>query len=366
MAVNTYFSTLVAICAGLLCLQSCSNGNSSYIPIFAVKKIKQEAGQLFDLKITVKDGKSKDAKKRAEFDFISLVLERNGKETDLSLRQWGDRGEDSSFGIGNKYEAVKSDGGATRQYNDLYYLQTFSGTLIASVSGIVYSGSNKNSIPIEITASKGVKGVFTLNDATDKLTLQLSNAEAAQQYTIDLAGNINYLDYGVAKIVTTDADGKVSSTWTLTNKTDKRKVCEIEFAAKVTNNNNTRIISTVIEFPCLREYDSGDIIVNSEGSVFFGDSTDQHNCRLDHHKEGEVRWSYAEYDKYPVGKTEQKAKLDMGKAKNKLGNIADFKPDELCYYIVVKGKFECSDREGSGIRGIIDSRAIHGKCATTT
>ena len=361
MAVNTHVSTLVAICASWLCLQACSNG--SYIPIFTVKKIKREVGQLFNLKITVKDGKDKDAKNRSSFDYISLELKQDGKESDLSLRQWGRLAEKSFFG--GKYKEVKSDSGATRQYNDLYYLRTFSGTLVASVSVITYSGSNENSIPLEITASQGVTGVFTLNAATDKLTLQLSNAEAVRQYTIDLADNINYLDYGVAKVATTDADGKLSSSWPLTNKIDKRKVCETEFAAKVTNNDNddTRIISTVIEFPCLREYGGDNIIVNSDGTVFFGNSAQQSNCRWADNKESDVHWSYAEYDKYPAGKTKQKANIDMSKAKSKLGSIADFKPDELCYYIVVKGKYKCSDKDSS-IGGSINSRAVHGKCAT--
>ena len=112
-------------------------------------------------------------------------------------------------------------------------------------------GSDKNSIPIEIT-NKGITGVFSLNDATDKLTLQLSNAKPSQQYTINLATDINYLDYGLAKTVTTDANGKANHIWTLTNKTDKSKVCAIEFAAEITTNNeeDTRIIATEIKFPC--------------------------------------------------------------------------------------------------------------------
>ena len=363
MVVNVKISVLVVMCASLLCLQSCSKG--SYIPIFTVKKIEQEAGQLFKLKTTVKDGKGKDAEHRTGFDFIRLQLEQDSKETDFRLRQWGNHDDNIIFS--NRYKTITRDNGATRQYNNLYYLQAFSGTLVASVFGVTYSGSNENSLPLEITANRGIKGVFTLNDATDELTLQLSNAEPLQQYKIDLADNINYLDYGVAKIADADADGKINSSWTLTSEIDKQKVCEAEFAAKVASNesgtDDIRIISTVLEFPCLREHDR-DISVNNDGSVLFGDRTAQINCYGADYKEAEVRWSYAEYDKYPAGKTENGAYIYMDRKKTQLGSIADYKPDELCYYIVVKGKYKCSERNSSS-GGSIGARALHGKCAAT-
>lgn len=247
-------------------------------------------------------------------------------------------------------------------------MEEFNGVLAAGVSGITYSGSNENSIPIKITDIKGVKGAFTLNDATDKLTLHLANAEPSQQYKIDLADNINYLDYGVAKIENADADGKINSSWTLTNKINKQKVCEVEFAAKVTINDgdtdDTRIISTTIEFPCLSKYDHDKIVVNSDGSVFFGNSTVQYDCHGVAYKKAEAHWSYSEYDKYPSGKTETMVKIDMKSKRSKLGRIAGYNPAELCYYIVVKGKYKCSDKKSS-VSGGINARTIHGKCADT-
>lgn len=360
MVVNIKISALAAMCASFLWLQSCSEG--SYIPIFTVDKIEQEVGQLFSLEITVKDGEGKDAKRRTDFDHIGLELYHTGKEVDLELLQWG---HDVDFG---EYKEIVSDGGATRRYNNLYCPQEFSGTLLASVSGITYSGNNENSIPLEITTNMGIEGFFSLNKATDKLALQLSNAEPSQQYTIKLAANINYLDYGVDKIVTADVEGKINSSWTLANKIDKQKVCEVEFAAKVASNDDdtddTRIISTVVEFPCLREHDRDKIIVRHDGSVFFSDSTVQFNCRGDDYKEAKVQWSYAKYDKYPAGKTEDRVNLDMEREKTKLGRIANYKPDELCYYIVVKGKYKCSTSRSSSSGGI-NARAVHGKCAVT-
>lgn len=247
MAVKAKVSMLVVMSA--VCLQSCpGTPERSSFPVFAVEKIEREAGQLFDLKITIKSGKGKYAEKTTtNFGGIRLHLSKDGSESDSRLQQW-----DSDYGkVLTGYgipRAASSDEGATREYKDLYLQQEFKGELIATVGLFV---DIENSIPFEIT-NKGLTGVFSLNDATDKLTLQLSNAKPAQQYTINLATDINYLDYGLAKTVTADANGKANSSWTLTNKTDKSKVCAIEFAVKVTNKrDDTRIISTVIEFPCV-------------------------------------------------------------------------------------------------------------------
>lgn len=257
-------SMLVVMSA--ICLQSCpSTPPEHYIPIFASDKITQEAGQLFDLKITVRSGKRKYAKERTGFDgYICFKFIQDGKEADLTIRQWDiDGGKVSdkdrlpcAMICENQYIfpcAKSSDDRATKEYQDLYFSQEFSGELVARASDRLYDGYGirENSIPIEIT-NNGLTGEFSLNDATDKLTLKLSNAKPSQQYTINLAANINYLDYGLAKTVTADADGKANSSWTLTNKTDKSEVCAIEFAAKVTTSNeeDTRIIATEIKFPC--------------------------------------------------------------------------------------------------------------------
>ena len=132
MVVKAKVSMLAVMSA--VCLQSCPDTpERSYFPVFAVEKIEREAGQLFDLKITVKSGKGKYAEKiTTNFGGIRLHLSKDGSESDYRLRQWVDGKHSDSIHEG--YDSESSDEGATREYKNLYCQQEFKGELIVRVS----------------------------------------------------------------------------------------------------------------------------------------------------------------------------------------------------------------------------------------